>query len=296
MRAARVPFLPASILPYFLGVSAAEGSWGASVWLGAVAVAAGHAAGNLANELADDTTGADAVDPAFLGLFGGSKLLQEGRLSRRWYRLAALLCLATVCGCVGVISWLTHSPAPIVGLAAGTGVALLYSLSPFNLMGRGWGELAIFLAFGPVCVIAGYFCRSGEWLSPAKLLYTVVAGGLTASVLVANEVPDLVGDSAVGKRNLVVRMGARWGSVLYLGLVVLSLAAIAAAVGPAGLHRSALACLLGLPVAIHVARQLPKPRPRAAFVPLCAQAILLHHLVHVVLVVVLLMDVPGDTG
>ena len=106
-RATRLPFVAAGLLPFALGVSWVKGYPGAAVWLGALAVAAGHIAANLINELADHASGADAVDLTPRVFFGGSKLLQAGTLDRSWYTRAAFVALGV---CIAMAGSIARSP------------------------------------------------------------------------------------------------------------------------------------------------------------------------------------------
>ncbi len=228
-RAFRLPFLGASLLPFAAGAarSGAARGWEAICW-GALAVAATHLAANLINELADAASGADGQDPVRYVEFGGSKLLQRGELTRRWYRRAVGLMLGIALLALLRLALLLHTAWPLLWGGAAMLLAWAYSAPPARLMAHGWGEAAVALLFGPTTVLAGWCC--GTAAPPDAEIHFIAAalGLLTANVLAVNEVPDAVGDARVGKRTLVVRLGAERGWLLQ-GLLCAAAAALLAA-------------------------------------------------------------------
>lgn len=214
-RALRLPFLGASLLPFAAGAaqSGATRGWQPLGW-GALAVAATHLAANLVNELADDASGADAQDPVRYVEFGGSKLLQRGELTRRWYLRAAGLLMAAALLALLRLALLLHSPWPLLWGGGAMLLAGAYSAPPARLMARGWGEATTALLFGPATVLAGWSCGTAAPPGAEIHLLAAALGLLTANVLAVNEVPDAAGDARVGKRTLVARLGAARGWLL----------------------------------------------------------------------------------
>ena len=94
IKALRLSFLPASILPYFLGVvyvlQKSEVNY-FRVLLGAIIVGGTHLSSNLINDYADSRSGVDWQDLKEYNFFGGSKLIQKGILSENWYKNVALI-------------------------------------------------------------------------------------------------------------------------------------------------------------------------------------------------------------
>ena len=82
IRAFRLPFITASTLPFVAGSLFERGNFNFTGFiLGFIAVAATHLSANLINDYADSRSGADWGDRHYYGLFGGSKLIQEGGLT-----------------------------------------------------------------------------------------------------------------------------------------------------------------------------------------------------------------------
>lgn len=228
-RAFRLPFLTASILPYAFGSFLAGGAFRPGLFLvGAVVVAATHLSGNVLNDYADARSGVDARDPRYFGFFGGSKLIQEGVLPEAFYGAAAVLLAAVALGAVGLLA-LVRRELDIVFLY---GLVLLlgwaYSAGPLRLSYRRLGELTVFIAFGPVTVLGGYYVQTGAFPPFHVVLLSLPFGFLTAAILLANEVPDAADDRAADKRTLVVAVGPDRGYLLYALASALAFMAIGA--------------------------------------------------------------------
>jgi 1,4-dihydroxy-2-naphthoate octaprenyltransferase len=266
VRAGRLPFLTASVLPSAVG--AAMGGGDGSAGLGAVgvlAVAMGHLSANLMNDVGDAATGVDAIDGRHFGFFGGSKLIQWGVVPARTYLAASLLAACACMAAVGMLAW-THQD--VLPLAAAGGAVLLawaYSTGPAPLSYRCGGEATVFLLFGPVATLAGHYAATGRLWSTEAALASLPLGLMTAGILIANEVPDAAEDAVAGKRNLVGLLGARRGWALYLVVVIAAVALAGVAVARAGLAPfgwAAMAALLPAGLAARVLKRCCHDKPR----------------------------------
>lgn len=92
----------------------------------------------------------------------------------------------------------------------------------------GLGDLLVLLFFGLVPIGITYYILTGV-LSYEVLLLALACGCVIDTLLIINNFRDIENDRRSGKRTLIVRLGARRGSVLYLlaGLLGIVLAAIA---------------------------------------------------------------------
>ena len=76
IRALRLPFLSASILPFVFGSLVVRKQFNLPAFiLGLMAAAFTHLSANLINDYADSKSGVDWQDKRFFGFFGGSKLI-----------------------------------------------------------------------------------------------------------------------------------------------------------------------------------------------------------------------------
>ena len=114
---------------------------------------------------------------------------------------------------------------------AGLFLGYFYTARPLRLVARrGLGEIAIFLAFGPILTLGvGYAIFNGSLDNSNHfmpcLLLGIPLGLLTTNILLINEFPDMKSDAKTGKNHLVVTFGkkiSRWIYLFFLTLAVIS--------------------------------------------------------------------------
>ncbi|MBF0544480.1 MAG: prenyltransferase [Candidatus Riflebacteria bacterium] len=251
LRALRLPFVTACLFPYFFGVlrSGHSVNW-FLLTLGAIVVGGTHLSANLINDVADAKSGADNFDKRFFGFFGGSKLIQEGRLSVNWYFLAAIaMALCAGFALLLITLKLGRWETPIL-FAVVIGLAWQYSCKPLAFAYRGLGEFVVFGLFGPAALAGGVFFSGAGYPTLEQWLLSCIFGFLTAGILIANEVPDAPDDLHAGKRNLVVRIGRDKGWLLFAAVETLAWVTIVVSwyFGYLG-TKTTLASFLGFPLA-----------------------------------------------
>ncbi|MDD5584230.1 MAG: prenyltransferase, partial [Candidatus Omnitrophica bacterium] len=141
IRACRLPFLSASILPFVAGSCIERNSFNPyTFFVGLIAAIFTHLGANLINDYADSKTGADWHDTNFYKFFGGSKLIQEGILSEIFYLKASLFCfcVAFVSVCVLAVIFRNISVLGFYLLIVFLGFS--YSLKPLQLSYHRLGE------------------------------------------------------------------------------------------------------------------------------------------------------------
>jgi 1,4-dihydroxy-2-naphthoate octaprenyltransferase len=212
---ARVRTLPNSIAPVIVGAGAAaaieEFSWWASL-LALVVSLALQVGVNYANDYSDGIRGTDDKR------VGPLRLVASGVAPAAAVRLAAFVCFG-VAGVAGVvlIALTGHWWLVTVGVVS-VAAAWFYTGGPKPYGYAGWGEVAVFVFFGPVAVLGTQYVQTGQltWLGVAG---AVALGCISASVLVTNNLRDLPTDSATGKITMAVRLGDRKTRRLYVVLV-----------------------------------------------------------------------------
>jgi len=112
--------------------------------------------------------------------------------------------------------------------------AVAYTGGPYPLAYHGWGDVFVFIFFGPVAVGATYYVQAGEWTWAAGVL-SVPIGLLAANILVLNNARDEAEDRRVGKRTTVVRFGQGFARVQFGTAFVVSFALPMLAVFGAGM-------------------------------------------------------------
>ncbi len=228
VRALRLPFVSASALPFIFGSLISRNNLRIlPFFLGFLAVVATHLSCNLINDYADSKSGADWRDLRFYGFFGGSKLIQEGLLSERFYFLLSVFFLFIATICVILLALVLKSLTPVLAFAAILALGWSYSEKPLRLSYHVMGEVVIFLLFGPAVVMGAYFIQTQIFPDLKSFILSLPAGFLTAAILFSNEVPDYNTDKLGSKLNWVSVLGVEKSYILYLALVICAFASIA---------------------------------------------------------------------
>jgi 1,4-dihydroxy-2-naphthoate octaprenyltransferase len=199
-----------SMAAIFLGACAAavDGPlhWG---WLVVTVLAyfCMETAKNASGEIIDWDSGADQrVPPEDRTNFsGGKRVLVDELLTRRQTIVIALIFYGVGLAAGAAIVFLREPWAFWIGVV-GAALAYSYHGPPLKLAYHGLGEITVLLTYGPLTVGAAYLIQRGT-LPLDVLLLGLPLGILIAGFLWVNQFPDYPADRAVGKRNLVVRLG-----------------------------------------------------------------------------------------
>jgi len=227
IRALRLPFITASILPFIFGSLISRENFNPVGFLfGLLAVLFTHLSANLINDYFDSRSGADWKDRNFYGFFGGSKLIQEGVLSAKFYLQASLACAAMALASVILLAVNLQSSFVILIYLLIIILSWQYTAWPLSFSYNYLGELFLFFLFGPAPVMGGYFIQSGIFPDLKSLLMSLPFGFFTVAILFANEVPDFFGDKKSGKHNLVSLAGVERAFSFYYGLLFLGLLSV----------------------------------------------------------------------
>lgn len=220
VKAMRLPFLTGSLIPVIL---AAAFSWlhgsldFGHLVLVLIGVGSLHLGANLLNDYYDDP-GSDRINLHPTPFSGGSRVIQEQLMDAKTVRAMAMgfFVLGTVAGI-----WLALTGRPFVVVIGLTGflAGYLYSATPISLMSRGLGEIAIFLAFGPLITWGTYYVMTGL-LSWGAFILGIPLGFLITAVIWINQFPDFEADRDAGKRNCVVRLGRDRSRIIYAILML----------------------------------------------------------------------------
>jgi 1,4-dihydroxy-2-naphthoate octaprenyltransferase len=217
---------------------------------------------------------------------GGSRAVELGLISVGGLRAAATIALL-VAAAVGVALLAMGRTHVVTFGLIGAFVAYFYTAPPLRLAARkGLGELVVGLCFGPLMVAGVVYAMTGV-LSWQAAIAGVPLGLLTTAILWINEIPDIPGDAASGKNNLVVVLGPRAARVGYLAVVAAAFVALIAAVAAGILPPLALAALLAAPLAVFAGVVLWRHYADRTLIRANAATIQLHLLFGVLLAVAL---------
>ena len=259
LRATRLPFLTATLVPVTLGIliAARQGSFDLVAALVTIVGASFVQLGlNVANDVFDTMQGADDANVTPTQFSGGSRVIQYGLLSFR--QMATLSTIFYVlAGLVGLALLATRgSEALLVIGIVGFIVSLGYTAPPLKFVYRGLGEVAVALGFGPFMLVGAYVVQTRGGLSWEPFVASIPIALLVALILYVNEIPDRRGDARAGKRTLPVRFSR--GAVIAGYRVAAAAAYVALVVGIVGgwLPVPALLMLATIPLALQVSRGL----------------------------------------
>lgn len=238
-------------------MAAADGNlaWG---WLllSIAGVFAVEVAKNASGEVVDYESGTDLAiaEQDRTPFSGGKRVLVDQLLSRRQTMAIALTAygMAVVAGLVIVI--FRDERVLWLGMA-GVALACFYHSNPLRLVYRGWGELAVALAYGPLVVIGTYLVQTAT-ITAAVIHASIVLGLLVMAFLWINEFPDYRADKACGKNNLVVRLGLQRAGLGYLWLLTIAYAWLLGVAVIEESCRGMLWGLIGVPAAAYSVKRL----------------------------------------
>ena len=217
---ARPRTLPAAVAPVAVGAGLAanvDALMPARVLLALVVAVALQVGVNYANDYSDGIKGTDAVR------VGPVRLVGQQLATPRSVKAAALGSFAVAAVGGLVLVGLTAQWWLLLVGAASIAAAWLYTGGPRPYGYAGLGEVFVFVFFGVVPVVGTAYVQTLV-ITAVDVVASVGVGPLACAILVTNNLRDIGGDSAVGKRTLAVRIGDRRTRLLYAAMVVVALA------------------------------------------------------------------------
>jgi len=264
---ARPRTLPAAVVPVVVGTACAAGRVDIVVWRAGAALVVALAlqvATNYANDYSDGVrgtdTGARRVGPVRLV---GSGLAPPGAVKR-----AALAAFA-VAGLAGLALAVAAGWELVVVGAVAMAAGWFYTGGPRPYGYLGLGEVFVFVFFGVVATAGSAYVQE-EQLSGLALGASIPIGFLATALLVVNNLRDIPGDTASGKRTLAVRLGdvhTRW---LYVALVAGAAVAVplVAAIGD---RPAATVAFVSLPLGLRPLSAVLRGDRAVALIPVLVQ-------------------------
>jgi 1,4-dihydroxy-2-naphthoate octaprenyltransferase len=242
LEGARPRTLPAALAPVFVGTGAAAALGGfrlVPALLALLVALALQVAVNYANDYSDGKRGTDA------DRVGPMRLVGSGAATPRQVLVAALLAFA-VAGLAGLALAALSSWWLVAVGAASILAAWTYTGGPIPYGYRALGEVFVFVFFGLVAVVGTTFAQT-RTLDGLAFAAAVPIGLCSVALLVVNNLRDVHGDAAVGKRTLAVLLGEARTRVFFTTLLAVAFLTVALI----GLDRPwALLGLLAVPLAV----------------------------------------------
>jgi len=219
----RIPFLTVSLGAVLLGTAFA---WWQTrkfepvlFFLALAGACALHIACNVANDYFDFKSGNDALNRFGLVPFsGGSRMVLNG-----FVKPGEALAISILFALFGSAIGLYLNAVSKGNLILFIGIAALffvfnYNGFPLKLVNKGLGEVAIFLAWGPLMVLGSYYVQAKSIPSLWALIVTFPSGILTTLVLLINEFADKEADLRTGRKTWVILFGYKKSLLVYLAL------------------------------------------------------------------------------
>ncbi|HEX2659524.1 MAG TPA: prenyltransferase [Polyangia bacterium] len=254
VRLGRPQFLIGGFLLHGLGaaVAVAGGApfFRRGFWLGQLAVTCIQLMTHYANDFFD--VAADRANATPTRWSGGSRVLATAALSPRvaWHAARALALLSLVAILAVAAGGGPGGGRAAIALIGALALAWGYSAPPLRLHSRGLGELTTAVVVTGLVPVIGYVMQAHGFGAAAPLWCAIAPlFGLQFCMLLAVEFPDAVGDAAVDKRTLVVRLGGRSAAALYRACLVVIYGAVPLLTLVALPVRAGLAVWLMLPIA-----------------------------------------------
>jgi 1,4-dihydroxy-2-naphthoate polyprenyltransferase len=202
---------------------------------------------NYANDYSDGVRGTDRAR------VGPVRLVASELASPRAVMTAALGAYL-IAGIAGLALAIATSWWLVAVGAACFAAGWFYTGGPHPYGYLGFGELFVLVFFGVVATTGSAYVEGLPLTSRGMgvaLLASVVVGALATALLEANNLRDITGDTATGKRTLAVRLGRPRARLLYPACLVLAVGATAAV---AAYRPWALLALLAVPLAVEPLR------------------------------------------
>lgn len=241
---ARPRTLPAAVVPVAVGTACAVGRVpGGLIWWRAAAamvVALALQVGtNFANDYSDGVRGTDSSAKRV----GPVRLVGQGLAAPAAVKRAAFAAFG-VAAVAGAALAIAAGPELFIVGALAIAAGWFYTGGPRPYGYAGFGELFVFVFFGLVATAGSTYVQV-EHLTGLAIGASIPVGLLATSLLVINNLRDIPGDTASGKRTLAVRLGDGPTRFFYTALIVAAFVAVPLVAGLGDRPAGALA-LIGI--------------------------------------------------
>jgi len=220
----RIPFLSPGLAALVTGIVIALGGgfhpeWGL-VWMSIIGVVLIMLATYYFNEYYDYE--GDVINRSYITFSGGSRALPDNLVDRAVAKVAGFSAVAilTAIAAIYMLFYFEDYPLLLPLALFGAFCGVFYSNPPFQWAYQGIGEITIGGCYGILALTSGYYVTSGVF-EPEMILVAIPASLSVFCVIVANEFPDYDADKTVDKKNLIVRLGLKRGSMVYVAAMAL---------------------------------------------------------------------------
>lgn len=226
----RLRTLPLSLAGVILGVTLAADKTDVSPWTAALTFLTTvclQILSNLSNELGDTLSGTDSADrqgPKYALGSGDMTIGDIKKLILMFIGLCVISGLAMIQVSFGSLFKTESICLEALGAAAIVG-AMKYTLGKNPYGYRGLGDMSVFIFFGLVSVLGGYYVAARELPSLIMLLPASAIGCFSVGVLNVNNIRDMKTD-AVNRVTVAIKLGMKGARIYQTILVTLGWALI----------------------------------------------------------------------
>jgi 1,4-dihydroxy-2-naphthoate octaprenyltransferase len=218
LRAFRLHYVPSSILSAILGSVMAWSHYHTfrplEFFLVLAGVCLNHIGLNMIDDVYDYRNAVDRKTQSDKNPYtGGSGILTEGLLAPYQMLTGACICFAVTALIGFYLAYRCGWGIVLLGVI-GLASSLFYTAPPIQFGYRGYGELGLFVNFGPVLVLGSYYAQVPVFHFNAFMI-SLIPGALMWSMIMINEIPDYDDDRRGGKWTLVARYGRETGVLFY---------------------------------------------------------------------------------
>ncbi|MEM3226817.1 MAG: prenyltransferase [Thermoplasmata archaeon] len=216
----RIPSFSATIVPLIIGaaLSLQSGSFNVFLWLDLfIAALFMQIATNVFNEHGDYVNNTDRfASHGFAGVIvkGEATAKEVLFIAVLFYILSAILAIPLI-----LIRGMLVLFLGIVAAAIG----IIYSEGPYPISKTPFGEILVGITMGLVEIIAVELVSSGK-ITFSAYIFSVPVSLLVANILIGNNIRDIVKDKEVGRKTLVVILGAKYSKLLFYSITIFSYA------------------------------------------------------------------------
>ncbi|MSY68479.1 MAG: 1,4-dihydroxy-2-naphthoate polyprenyltransferase [Actinobacteria bacterium] len=256
IQGARPRTLPAAVAPVIVATVLAGKEWKPLQALLALCVSlALQVAVNYSNDYSDGIRGTDD------DRIGPVRLTASGLASANSVKRAAQLSFLFACIAGLALASLSSWWVILIGIASVLAAwGYTGGHTPYGY--RGFGELSVFTFFGVVATVGTYYVQTLE-VTLAAFAASIPLGCLSCALLAINNIRDIPGDEAVGKKTLAVKLGDEKARKFFVLLLITSY------IFPVFTgHPLALLTLATAPAAYAIAREVLAGAKGADLIPL----------------------------
>jgi 1,4-dihydroxy-2-naphthoate octaprenyltransferase len=176
-----------------------------------------HAATNVYNDIYDTKQGTDRINLNRNEFSGGSGILiQFPHLMAKMFFLARISLLIALLATIGLMFVIDRDLWIHLWFLYGISAffSKYYTAAPVKLASRGYGEISVWFAFGPMAILVASVSQNLGF-HELVVLAMPATGISTLSILLVGELIDHQADKASGKWGLSVRIGTKFTAVIY---------------------------------------------------------------------------------